>query len=92
MSNPFFNVRTQREKPKQLENVSNTNVRGHVDTTFKYWTILYITFKYWAILYITFKVGITNATSYSNIWRNMQIATILNPLFFTTSTYLLSNF
>ncbi|OEE94961.1 hypothetical protein BCT16_01140 [Vibrio sp. 10N.222.54.B6] len=82
MSNPFFNVRTQREKPKQLENVSNTNVRGHVDTTF----------KYWAILYITFKVGITNATSYSNIWRNMQIATILNPLFFTTSTYLLSNF
>ncbi|OED88997.1 hypothetical protein A141_14635 [Vibrio crassostreae ZF-91] len=82
MSNPFFNVRTQRGKPKQLENVSNTNVRGHVDTTF----------KYWAILYITFKVGITNATSYSNIWRNMQIATILNPLFFTTSTYLLSNF
>ncbi|ANP76109.1 hypothetical protein A134_06770 [Vibrio crassostreae 9CS106] len=82
MSNLFFNVRTQREKPKQLENVSNTNVRGHVDTTF----------KYWAILYITFKVGITNATSYSNIWRNMQIATILNPLFFTTSTYLLSNF
>nr|PMK15332.1 hypothetical protein BCU07_01005 [Vibrio sp. 10N.261.54.E10] len=82
MSNPFFNVRTQREKPKQLENVSNTNVRGHIDTTF----------KYWAILYITFKVGITNATSYSNIWRNMQIATILNPLFFTTSTYLLSNF
>ncbi|OEE86105.1 hypothetical protein A140_11930 [Vibrio crassostreae 9ZC88] len=82
MSNPFFNVRTQREKTKQLENVSNTNVRGHVDTTF----------KYWAILYITFKVGITNATSYSNIWRNMQIATILNPLFFTTSTYLLSNF
>ncbi|OCH49920.1 hypothetical protein A6D97_05510 [Vibrio sp. ZF57] len=82
MSNPFFNVRTQREKPKQLENVSHTNVRGHVDTTF----------KYWAILYITFKVGITNATSYSNIWRNMQIATILNPLFFTTSTYLLSNF
>ncbi|OEE99960.1 hypothetical protein A136_17455 [Vibrio crassostreae 9ZC13] len=82
MSNPFFNVRTQREKPKQLENVSNTNVRGHVDTTF----------KYWAILYITFKVGITNATSYSNIWRNIQIATILNPLFFTTSTYLLSNF